>query len=181
MKMNSTMARSLMNLIEPINNQVLYLNHGGCGIFAELFAKMLIELGFENITIIGVECTSYMALKVQGKHRRNVSNIREAKQCNLTRVDSEDYIEIYNHYMVKCGAYYFDSECTNRIHNGGINGKEDGYKKTYYPIGQMDLEELEYLNYNVIGWNKTFRRSQIPTIESFITDVKMKVSTNFAA
>lgn len=179
--MNSTMARSLMHLIEPINREVKFLNHGGCGIFAELFAKMLIELGFENISIVGVETTSYIASKVKGKHKRNVSNIREARECNLTKIDNDDYIEIYNHYMVKCGMYYFDSEGKNRIYKGKIAGKEDGWPITYYPIGQMGLEELEYLNYNVTGWNHTFKRFQIPVIKSFITDVKMKVSTNFAA
>lgn len=179
--MNSAMARSLMNLIEPINTQISYLNYGGCGIFAELFAKMLIELGFENISIVGVECNSYCARRIQRKHETNVSNIKEARNCHLKNVDNDEYIEIYNHYMVKCGSYYFDSECKNRIHNGAINGKEEGYKRTYYPIGELGVEEIEYLNHNVTGWNSTFNRKQIPKIESFITDVKIKVSTKLAA
>jgi hypothetical protein len=165
--MTATRAKHIHKLLLPINKKVKDINWGGCGIFAKAFANMMIELGFKP-TIMGVYCNN----RPEMTHRSNLKNIRQ----NRTKAYSEE-VEIYDHYVVQIGKFYFDSEFYNICCDGVIEGIEEGKNIDYYPIGKMDVDDLSYLiNNNTSSWNCRYKKhKENSKLFKYLSDIKPKI------
>ena len=147
----------LKDLVQEINKQIRVeipnINSGGCGVFALLMSKKLVELGFKPS--IGIMLSKWGENSVEDK-KRVINNVK-----NNQKVQAYEKRETsFAHCCVMVEGLTFDGKFLN-----------DDFKDQWgsYPIaGEYTIEEME-VALKVGSWNDTYsRRRSNPTLRKVI-------------
>lgn len=153
---------SIAKIQEEISDNILFINNGGCGIFAYYLAIKLEELG---IKFEIVAKSYYMSEEDWNASKENfrleVLN-KEIPYLPNTKVISYKKSELNSyegftceHIMVKIDNYYFDGVCTEKDWE-----EDEGLR--------YELDELKLAISTPINWNPMFDRKQMPLIHKII-------------
>lgn len=164
-KMTALMSKKINSKIKPINEQLIGINCGGCGVFACYLAERLRVAGYDPKVIelrdINRELRSVDELKANNKNMHTAA-IRHMSpnDCNVT-ADS--------HYCVNVNGYYFDScVVTKATNNNTVIMYDDD---EYNIIGEVPLKDMEYFSIENRGtglWNNMYDTELTPKIKAFI-------------
>lgn len=165
-KMTFKKARKLSKHLVKINDIIPYINYGGCLFFAINLSKVLIEMGYSPM-VVGVHDTPYVPKR---NFLNTLEKINRGQWWGLTADE---------HYIVRVGKYFFDSEgwtssikpsdCLQMMCNGDL---EDSWI-----VGEMELEQAEFLYRHFTGWNPTYNKKDNGIVVGCLDDVKNKLVT----
>lgn len=168
-RMTESFAQFLSSAVDDINQEIELLNHGGCGIFAVQFARLLQELGYENVVIVGMQTNADEIDR--SFHKHNLEMLRDARANNYKPCD----VRAYNHYMVKVGNWFFDSENAAKKTEKWLDIYVYDDKVRYYPVGDHSVEDMEFANKFAFLWNNEYNRRQNKKVESFFNNLKKEL------
>lgn len=142
--MNTLIEKKLNNICERINNEIIYVNYGGCGIIAE---RLYCFLKLHNINCKIVVFSSDTEL-IQHELKNGINPKNGNNSFNRAHV----LIKLENNL-------YIDSY--------GIEEKNQkiGY---YYTETEIPFKHLVWWNLDTSIWNSTFCREQIPNIDKIL-------------
>lgn len=120
-------------ILKNVNNDLLYINLGGCGAFAFLLSQKFSNIGIQHKIVLLSDKNSINLYKVNLLKNKKISS----------RIKPE-------HVMVKVGRYYIDSE--------GVFTKRTlkNTKWRYCEELLVDRENIEPMIKDLRGWNPTF-------------------------
>lgn len=160
-------ANELYNEYKPINEKVKYINHGGCGIFAEHLYCTLIKLGLNpSLGVITRNAKGMMERIIAWRSHNGViaESIYEVNH-GCACVD---------HVVVILEGKIIDSE---GVYNSYKEIKDGRYSE-YEITDTLCLKVLRSWNNEGNFWNWFFDRSNIKLIEKKLEDCYKKVKKN---
>lgn len=164
-KMTALMSKKINSKIKPINEQLIGINWGGCGVFACYLAERLRVAGYNAKVIelrdVDRQLRSAKELKINNKnmHTAAIKHI-SPNDCNVT-ADS--------HYCVNVDDYYFDSYVVTKASADNTVTMYDADE--YNIIGEVPLKNMEYFSIKDRGtglWNRMYDMALTPKIKTFV-------------
>lgn len=164
-KMTALMSKKINSKIKPINEQLIGINWGGCGVFACYLAERLRVAGYDAkvIELRDADCEPRSAedLKINNENMHTAA-VKHASpnDCNV-HADS--------HYCVNVGDYYFDSYVVTKASANDTVVMYDGDE--YNIVGEVPLNNMEYFSIENRGiglWNRMYDTALTPKIKTFI-------------
>jgi hypothetical protein len=132
---------------EKIDEEVYYLNFGGCGFYAYFMSKKLIMLGYKP-EILVLE-------RYGGKIERKYHILNQIK--NNQKIEIPNNALSASHFVVKCGNYVFDSHEIIDLENKPLQEGEWIFGSEY--IGKYTIEDMVVALYrDRAGWNSWYNR-----------------------
>jgi hypothetical protein len=132
---------------EKINEEIEYLNCGGCGFFAYFMSKKLIMLGYQP-KILVLERND---IEIEGKYKI-LKAIKNNQKVSIPKNSLSSA-----HFVVQCGNYVFDSEEIINIENNPLKLNEMLFGWRY--IGEYTVEDMAIALYrDKPGWNNWYCR-----------------------
>ena len=140
------------NYHEEIHKRINYINSGGCGIFAVLLYKALVNLGLSPKLMV-------------------LTNEAEEMKKRIRNENHDYWGSLVVHTYVYIFGKYMDSE--------GLF--DDPYKNfgDYRQITEIPVEVMEEWNNNEEIWNDKFNRKHIPVIKKKFDEINEKVLEKF--
>lgn len=154
----------LRALNAKVNKEIIYLNYGGCGVFASRIAKAIQPYVTELECAVIAYSYSYNPHVDLNDIKRKNSNLNSIRDWSNNGV-SFNHVVLRFKYRGK--QWYYDSE--NII---GGNVVTDRLKRTfrgYVVDGHLTIDEITQLSDNLDGWNSQFDREiNIPKLDKAI-------------
>ena len=141
-----------------IDSSFDYIDYGGCCVYAAIVGKELINRGF-NVEFVVAD-----------------SNVEKGMNLNKIRNQvTNNSIQEWNHNGVYFGHVFIELSYKNKRYFWDSSGVSKASNKdptcglSVIP-GRLNLEEVTYLarSSNGEGWNKRFKRTQIPNMRRMI-------------
>lgn len=146
----------LFEQYQTINEKVPYINHGGCGIFAEKLYILLCSLNLKPKLIIITDNSLGMDERVKG-----------AGYCT-----KHGYAFI-THIVIKLNGKYIDSTGIYKTTDAICDYHKYSFRERQVST-TLTLEKLKEWNADVMQWNRKFNRKHIKTIEKKLNDCYKK-------
>jgi hypothetical protein len=144
------------NIKDKIEENISYLNNGGCGFFAYFMCKNLVMLGYKPKILV----LDYENAEIEKKYYL-LQQIKNSKKVSIPRNSLSA-----PHFMVYCEGYMFDSN--NIVFVGDKLRKNiNVYQLTY--IGDYTIEDMAIALYrDKEGWNNWYERIHNPHLYNII-------------
>ncbi len=149
----------ILKINQEVRNEVPYINHGGCGVFASLMYKHLKSLGYDpKIVILTMDWESSFESKKETLNK--VMNNQSVQRGDLRHTS-------FAHCCIEVSGLYFDG---TRLGTAFLN-----YWNECELSGNYSIEELD-LALKIGGWNKQYsRRKKNPTVKKIIKNATKQV------
>ena len=160
--MTFELGKKIIKAYGSINDEIEYINAGGCGVFATALCKRLQALGFDAkiYALIDVLDDDDRINFYLSKHQSNLSALHKAMingEC-----PSEEKVYYNDHYCVGVDEYYFDSTGVCKM-NDENEVLLDGGVEFMVIHEEVSMEELHYGSFieeTRMVWNSDYDRSQ---------------------
>lgn len=152
----------LVNLVRLssgiIGCKIPEINAGGCGVYASIMYKQLVELGYKpNIVIFDRDSS----LDYKKETLNNVMNNNKVNSYDKRNTS-------FLHCCLEVGGFYFDGEAWG----ADIQANWGGYNVGYYTIEELDTA------LKVGGWNTSYDRRKNRTIKATIKQSLKQIHLN---